>query len=279
MTRSQLLSLAAAGLTATAGAAADGRVIPSRLAAQRFIVLGRGPDGATLRFWLDNDGSGFVFADIVHRYGLDPTAPNFFARLVPGDEIPPQARRLPVIPRDRAEPLFADIDGQLGASWFVGRLVRLDYPAAQLTIVPMGAAFPAGEPQRGQFGSINGIRIRVSLDTAASVALNRKAYANGRGTPQATTFITRRLMRRLAALQPDWTMQQNVGLVRGIDSLLVPGITFGGVTFSDVLCTTRPNDDVFKGAAVELKLGANAYGDRVLLLDGRRDTFAFLTSR
>jgi len=66
--------------------------------------------------------------------------------------------------------------------------------------------------------------------------------------------------------------------VPGIDSLLVGGITFGGRAFQDVLCTTRPHDDVFARQAIDLKLGANAFGDRVLLLDGRRDTFGFLPS-
>jgi hypothetical protein len=281
VTRSQLISLAAAGLAAAgaAPAASDGQVIPTRLVGLRFLVLGRAPDGATLRFWLDNDGSGFVFADVVKRYGLDPKAPDFFARLIPGGEVPPQARPLPVIARTRTEPLFADIDGQLGASWFTGRLVSLDYPAARLTILAPGSPFPADEPQRGQFGDILGIRLRVALDVAASVALKPgNVRAGGLGPLRATTFIRHELMRQLAAQQPDWTYKQNVGVVPGIDSLLVGGITFAGRAFQDVLCTTRPHDDVFARQTIDLKLGANAFGDRVLLLDGQRDTFGFLPS-
>jgi hypothetical protein len=177
-------------------------VIPTRLVGLRFLVLGRARDGATLRFWLDNDGSGFVFANVVKRYGVDAKAPGFFARLVPGGEIPPQAHPLPVIARTRAEPLFADIDGQLGASWFTGRLVSLDCPAARLTILAPGSPFPADEPQRGQFGDILGIRLRVSLDVAASVALKpSNAGAGGLGPLRATTFIRHELMRQLAALE------------------------------------------------------------------------------
>lgn len=56
----------------------------------------------------------------------------------------------------------------------------------------------------------------------------------------------------------------------------VPQLTFGGIDFHDVWCTTRPNDDVFIGDPVDVKLGANAFGDRTLRLDGTHQTFAFL---
>src|ERR1700730_2998917 len=96
--RAQALGTMAAALAAGAlrplAATATPRIVPTRLRTNRFIVLGRAPDGAELRFWLDNDGSGFISADVVRRYGLAPAAPDFFARLAPGGAVPPQARRL-----------------------------------------------------------------------------------------------------------------------------------------------------------------------------------------
>lgn len=280
MTRAALLALGlVATLQATTPAGAQTppvRRVPSRLRANRFLLVGHAPDGAELAFWLDNDGDGFLFSDVLARYHIEGADPDLFAHLLPRREIPPPARNLPVIARDPAEPLFAGIDGQLGASWFAGRVVELDYRAATVTLLAAAAAPPGAAAQRGQSALLAGVRRRASLDTAASVALTPSAaQLTGGPSVQATTFISRMTLDALSAIHPGLHVYEDAAIVPGIDLVQVPELTFATATFHNVWCTTRPNDDVFEHAAVDVKLGANAFGDRTLVLDGTRQTFAF----
>ena len=279
MTRAALLALGLAALATPPASAlpSSPRRVPSRLRANRFLLIGRAPDGAELAFWLDNDGDGFIFADVLARYRIDGADPDAFARLLPRGEIPPPASRIPVIARDPAEPLFAGIDGQLGVSWFAGRVVELDYRAATVNLLAADASRrPAMLPQRGQTALVAGLRRRAALDTAASVALKPAAAQATLGEAlQATTFISRATLNALTAIQPDLHVYDDAGAVPGIDLVRVPELTFVAATFHNVWCTTRPNDDVFERAAIDVKLGANAFGDRTLVLDGTERTFAF----
>jgi hypothetical protein len=279
MTRGALLALGLAALATPPASAQPSPVrgVPSRLRANRFLLIGRAPDGAELAFWLDNDGDGFIFADVLARYRIDGADPGAFARLLPHGEIPPPGSRIPVIARDPAEPLFAGIDGQLGASWFAGRVVGLDYRAATVTLLAADASpRPAMLAQRGQTALLAGLRRRASLDTAASVALKPgPAQVTLGESLQATTFISRATLNALTAIHPGLHVYEEAGIVPGIDLVQVPELTFASATFHNVWCTTRPNDDVFEHAVIDVKLGANAFGDRSLLLDGIRQTFAF----
>jgi hypothetical protein len=47
----------------------------------------------------------------------------------------------------------------------------------------------------------------------------------------------------------------------------VPAVSAGGVAFRDVWFSTRPNDDVFQGDTVDVKLGPSAFGNCAVTID------------
>ena len=95
-----------------------------------------------LRIWLDTDGSGFVTQHCVEVLGLTVAANH---TTLPDPVIQPTglSGRLPVFDPDPADRIFEGIDAQLGATWFQGRIVSLDYPGVRLRLLAPSEA-PSG---------------------------------------------------------------------------------------------------------------------------------------
>lgn len=53
----------------------------------------------------------------------------------------------------------------------------------------------------------------------------------------------------------------------GINRITIPEVPIGPAALRRVTFTTRPDDDVFSGSDVEVKLGSHAYAGRRLMLD------------
>jgi len=286
-------------------------VIPTVYEGGRFFATPRvAADGATMKLWLDTDGSGFLFSDSVTRWKLplvpDPNGkPTRWARLpefAPDASIPSPAGRdgrLIVFTRDAAarnDPILNGFDGQLGASWFQGGRWTFDYPARRVLLRgPLTAtdgtrvrvAFPhdasGGRIDGGEYPNvlvaIDGVQHAMSLDIAATVALNaiaRRRFADEQPAVRATSFVKRAVVAAWRAKHPDWTFFENISVTPGIAAIRVPAVHIEAINLGPVWFTTRPDDDVFDGpdAALDGKLGANAYANRVVTLDYPRAILA-----
>lgn len=277
--------------------------IPSSFTDQRaFAVPTAAYDLRTLRFWLDSDGSGFIFDDVVRRYGtIVPSTPgNTRARLprfAQGASIPaltaPEGT-LAVLDRDSVshDPIFAGLAGQLGASWLQNRVWTFDYVRQKLLWRCDGSepAHSSAEEVRLSFatdasGKLSGglqypqVNVRIagqqflaSLDTAATVALSPaglSAMPRG-GAVRATTFATSALVAQWRAQHPKWPYVANAGRQSDISAIMIPVVEAGDVRFVNVWVTTRPGDDVFEGEREKIKLGPTAFGCCTLTIDYRR---------
>jgi hypothetical protein len=251
--------------------AAPDDVVPAVLDGGRFFATPRTAGGQQTKWWLDTDGSGFVFSDAARRLQLaaDGTgfavAPRFATRTMPAAD----ALRLPLLDTKQAgdDPLLQGFDGQLGASWFAGRRWIFDYPNATLhcnapvrssSWVPVelfGGKYPRVRIE------IAGAGVAASFDTAASVALRKGVLPRfGDALPalRATSFVKRALFERWQAEHADWPVVRNAGTA-GIDAIRVASVTIGPWPLGPQWFTTRPGDDVFEGDAIELKIGASAF--------------------
>src|SRR6516162_5578147 len=125
-----LCVLAPWALTIPVQARACGVVsIPALFVSQRvFAMPVAAADLRPLRFWVDSDGSGFIFDDVARRYGIlaqeaaSSHARAGLPRFVSSANIPPltaHAGTLSVMRRAEVarDPIFDGLDGQLGASW------------------------------------------------------------------------------------------------------------------------------------------------------------------
>ena len=187
-------------------------VIPTIYEGGRFFATPRvAADGATMKLWLDTDGSGFLFSESVTRWKLplvpDPNGkPTRWTRLpefAPDASIPPPAGRggrLIVFTRDageRGDPILQGFDGQLGASWFQGGRWTFDYPARRVLLrgpltasdgMRVRVAFPhdasGGRIDGGEYPNvlvtIGGAQHAMAFDIAATVALNESAVGAAR---------------------------------------------------------------------------------------------------
>jgi hypothetical protein len=279
-------------------------VIPTVLEGGRFFATPRAAaDGGTMKLWLDTDGSGFLFSETVTRWKLplvpDPNGKSArWTRLpefAPDASIPPPAGRggrLVVFARDAAarnDPILNGFDGQLGASWFQGGRWTFDYPARRVLLRgPLTAsdgarvrvAFPhdasGGRIDGGEYPNvlvtIGGAQHAMAFDIAATVALNetaRKRFADEQPAVRASSFVKRAVLVGWRVQHPEWTFFENVSVTPGIAAIRVPSVRLETINLGPVWFTTRPDDDVFDGpdAALDGKLGANAYANRVVTLD------------
>ncbi len=253
--------------------------IPVQVRGGRFFAVPHVSDGRVFACWLDTDGSGFIFDSAVETFGLAAHKVEGKRRaslpsLVPAS-FPPlsTANDLPVFERlgqERADPILAGFDAQLGTTWFQGRTWRFDWPRGRCTMLGGTlAASDANVPVTIEGGipripvTIAGENLTMTLDIAASVAM--KPYA----TVEATTFVPQAVVDRWHRAHPDWTFARNVGEPTGIDRIVVPELHAGSVTLRNVVCTTRPGDDVFEGEDANGKLGASAFAGCVVVLDYR----------
>lgn len=305
MRRATLLRLALAAATPIlarpARANDDALDIACAFEAGRIFVTPRlGSDDTVARFWLDTSGSGFVFEDAVARWNLPVRVDGSrrWTRLPPfhpANSMPrPLGRHgeLAVFDRsveDRANPILAGFDGQLGASWFQGRVWRLDYLNARVRVEPSAPPdvrrkpaiplrFPTDAEGRRADGAwypsvrveIDGERLDMSFDIAATVALTETAVRrlNDSLPPvRATSFVTSATARRWRERHPDWPIVDDASVHPDIVLVRVPRVGLEGVQLGPVWFSTRHADDVFEGETVAGKLGANAYDGRIVVLD------------
>lgn len=248
--------------------------IPVVMRGGRFFAVPRTADGRAFRCWLDTDGSGFIFAEAVRAFGLrvdgkSASLPAF----APNASIPEPGRNggtLPVFERsaaDRADPILQDFEAQLGATWFAGRIWRMNFKSQSVAMLhsPLAErdATASVELTDSVYPHIvvrvDGETLQASFDIAASLATGK--------TPsdvRATSFVTAATFDKWSGAHPEWTARTYPG---GVRAIFVPDVSVGETTFTNVEFSTRPNDDVFEGQDLQLKLGANAFADSVVTID------------
>jgi hypothetical protein len=266
------------------GAYAGEVSLPVELRGGRFFALPRTLDGRTFACWLDTDGSGFIFDWAVERFGLNVRTlgeghrsaalpvfePSLAFPTVPGGVLPlfEQSRS------DLQDPILKGFAAQLGGSWFARRVWRLDFPGARVAVnVP--ALSPAHATTSLSFAGdlfpqlrvvVAGQSIAMSFDIAASVAYRSGFQSDGQPVT-ATSFIARDVFEAWRSSHPGWQVDRNVSSLPGVDRIVVPEVRVGAEMMADVAFTTRPGDDVFQRERVRGKLGANAYVNRVVVID------------
>jgi len=297
-----LCVLAPWALTIPVQARACGVVsIPALFVSQRvFAMPVAAADLRPLRFWVDSDGSGFIFDDVARRYGIlaqeaaSSHARAGLPRFVSSANIPPltaHAGTLSVMRRAEVarDPIFDGLDGQLGASWLQHRVWTFDFPGhrfvwrcdgsepdhAPSREIPLAFAVDAaghliGGVEYPQLDvTIAGTHFLASLDTAATVALSKHGVdaLQGLEAVRATSFATRALVAQWHERHPSWPYVRDAGQQSGIDAIRVPEVGAGSVRFANVWFTTRPSDDVFEGEREQVKLGPTAFGCCALTID------------
>jgi len=170
-------------------------------------------------------------------------------------------------PAERADPILQDFEAQLGATWFSGRIWRLDFAARFVHMIDTSLSATGATAPLGLLHNLHPrtvIRVadealRASFDIAASLA-----EGNTPASVRATSFIPTAIFERWHHAHPQWPTR---GFARGIRAITVPEVRLGKASFANVEFSTRPHDDVFQGDDVEAKLGANAYANRAVTLD------------
>jgi len=258
-------------------------------------------DHRTLHLWIDSDGGGFEFDDIATRYGTAVAGGNAEMRRAKMPRWSSQAwlpgfattnQMLPVLRRAAVagDPIFRGLDGQLGASWLQNRIWTFDYLRSTIAwrcdgSIPHHAkadevklSFAVDKDGKYSAGlqfprlrvAVGGNTYKASLDTAATVALGASGVVRMRDSQpsvRATSFAKRSVVMRWHAEHPKWRYDAYAGRDPGVAAILVPEISTGQVRFRDVWFTTRPDDDVFAGDDVDLKLGPSVFGRSVLTID------------
>lgn len=249
--------------------------LPSAVSNGRFFYT---PEvrGAHVRIWLDTDGDGFITGETAKRLHLQVDGQRARFPSVSG-LVPPVAMGglLPVFDPDASDRIFEGIDAQFGVTWFTGRIVRLDYRRKNLALLD---AVPADAGRLGHAAiaaphsvvvTVNGERIPMALDTAATVVLDAAATARMHdtwGAVRAASFLRSDVFAKWHAAHPQWPYVANGGPA-GVALLCVPNVGVGSFQAKNVWFSTRPNDDVFEGESVVGKIGPTAYPNAVLTLD------------
>ena len=255
--------------------------LPSAVSNGRFFYT---PDvrGAHVRIWLDTDGDGFITANAATRLHLDiagqrarfPSGPGLVTPLA-------SAGFLPLFDPDSSDRIFDGIDAQFGETWFAGRITQLDYRHKTLSLLDTIPA-SAGRLGRAEITAphsvvvvLNGEKIPMALDTAATVVLDAAAAArmhDSWGSVRATSFLRSDVMTKWHSAHPQWPY---VNGGAGLALLLVPRLAVGSFFAKNVWFSTRPKDDVFEGETVVGKIGPTAFRDAVVTLDYPGSTVYF----
>jgi hypothetical protein len=184
---------------------------------------------------------------------------------------------LPIFRPDPSDPIFEGIDAQVGATWFQGRIVCMEYSHARLSVlqsVPadagsLGRATMSGSKFKVVQVGIAGTSYAMNFDTAATIALNEQtltALHDGWAPVRATSFLRSDVMKRLHETHPRWPYVARAG-ADGIAMLRVPRVTIGTFIAQNVWFSTRPGDDVFEGETVAGKIGPTAFSQSSVTLD------------
>lgn len=199
---------------------------------------------------------------------------------------------LPILRRSdmAGDPIFDGLDGQLGASWLQNRSWTFDYVRGTLALRCDGMDPPHSKAEEIKLSyaldssgklagglqyprlsaTVDGRSFPTSLDTAASVALSHPGRARMKDQlpiVRATSFAMRSVVARWHAEHPEWRYDANAGSMPGVEAILVPSVSADKVRFRNVWFTTRPDDDVFEGDDVDLKLGPTAFCRSVITID------------
>ena len=284
--RQFMVALGSFGLApALLGNASNGETaLPVELRGGRFFAVPRTLDGRTFACWLDTDGSGFIFDWAVNAFHLEVRKLGNGRRAAalpafdPKTALPPIAGTfLSVFEEsgaDLEDPILKGFAAQLGGSWFERRVWRLDFRNARITVnappLTPAQATTALRLHRGIYPRlpvlVDGESIWMSFDIAASVAYRQASSFEGQEV-SATSFVTRELFEAWHSAHPRWEVDRNLSSLRNVDRVFVPSVRIGSEKLENVAFTTRPRDDVFAGDDVRGKLGANAYGNRVVVID------------
>jgi hypothetical protein len=269
--------------------------LPARFVGGRVFAMPRVANSdRRLALWVDSDGSGFLRSGIVSKLGLQTTAAGM-AYLPKLDEraFPPVTGNhgaLPILDDAQvaSDPIFAGIDGQLGWSWLDDRIWTIDYTGHHLYQDYSAPPFPDAARVPLVFDSkhrypqvdllIDGKSYRAALDTAASIALSQRTMQElGDALPpvRATSFVPHRTLDAWHAAHPEWTYIADAGIAKGVSMIRVPEVRAARVVFRSVWFSTRPDDDVFEGEGVDLKLGPSAFGNCAVTIDYVNESAGF----
>ncbi len=247
--------------------------LPGKLAAHRFLVQPRTPDGATLTFFTDTGGGLFIVEAAVARLKLDvaqidagggqKTPAARLPTFAPDAAIPPLEvydGRLPVMPAEQVAD-FDEADGMLGQDWFMDRTWTFDYPGQTLWWRAPGD-LPAHEPahrvtlgfQTDKAGKrmtsfpriqarIDGAVIDLLFDTGATITLSDAAAAalkDGGPRQRATSFISKTTFEGWRRRHPDWRVIDKADEGVGGEPIIeVPAVEVAGFTVGPVWFTRR----------------------------------------
>jgi hypothetical protein len=269
--------------------------LPSTFSGDRLFVMPRVAQSTRrLALWVDTNGSGFLRSGIVKALHLqnDAMRSAYLPRL---DEVafPPVTGNrgaLPVLNDSEVanDPIFAGVDGQLGWTWLADRIWTIDYIGHHFYLDRAAPNYPGASRVSLVFDrahrypmmdvTIDGKTYRAALDTAATVALSeRTATSLNDGMPlvRATSFIRKRTLDSWHAAHPEWRYIADAGFSPGVSLIQIPEVRAGRVTFRDVWFSTRPDDDVFQGDAVDAKLGPTAFRRCTVTIDYVHDAAGF----
>jgi hypothetical protein len=265
--------------------------LPSAFSGGRAFVVPRVANSLRrMTLWLDTDGSGFLRSGVVSEFHLQTTGSDA-AYLPRFDEVAfpaPTANHgaLPILNDADVtnDPIFSGVDGQLGWTWFTDRIWTIDYVGHHVYWDRTAPSFRDADRVALTFDrahrypdldiAVNGKTYRAALDTAATVALSRRAAALlNDGMPQlrATSFIPAVTLQKWHSGHPEWKYVADAG----VSLIQVPEVRAGRVTFRNVWFSTRPGDDVFQGDPVDAKLGPSAFGACAVTLDYVHDDAGF----
>jgi len=276
--------------------------LPSAFDGDRAFVMPRVADSRRrLVLWVDTDGNGFLRSNAVGELHLQTVTILDKGQTTPAAYLPSLDERgfppvtgnhgaLPILGGANVanDPIFAGIDGQLGWSWLSDRIWTIDYVGHHIYLDHTAPPYRAADRVALSFDrdhrypaldvAIDGKTYHAALDTAASIALSSRVSSSlNDGLPpvRAASFIPRRTLDAWHASHPEWTYVADAGTAKGVSLIRVPEVRANRVTFHDVWFSTRPDDDVFRGDTVDLKLGPSAFARCAFTIDYVHDASAF----
>jgi hypothetical protein len=248
----------------------DAQVIPTRYDADRFFAKAIIPRGDTAVFFLDTGSGSFVWDAFIPWFELkvDTIVNARGARLAVTDfphfradgSLPPiivpspLGTRMQVLPVDYHAPnnfvawIARTTQGQLGSSWFGGRVWTFDYPGRRLLLhqsapVPSPLAhqtslyFATDSAGRRLAQTplvdmvVDGDTISMLFDSGATIWLSADALAKvGDGGPseRSSTHMANWVYTKLHTRHPDWPVIEHADLWSGLSLFRVPAVSVAG---------------------------------------------------
>ena len=263
-------------------------MIDADLVDGRFLLRVQVDDGLLVRLLADTCGGFHVRPDLggaVPYAALPPGEEGEGVRLVLDPEMPEGhevARLLPV--------QLPDVDGVLGAWWFVDRTWAFDYLEGRLELVQgyggEGVAdlflprWPDGRPLLPYARVITEIddqELDLIFDTGATTQLSEQAHAVlGGPRIRASSFIAKSVVQRWRNRHPDWPFVERASIVGDSAMIEVPRVYLGGRDLGPTWFEERPDANFLEVMSqwtdrpVVGALGASAYGHLRVVVDYTR---------